>query len=145
MGDSADNDELIRDFLLIWGRRDTEQIVVACTEDAVWHFRPLKPIIDRHAIRAFAQQYATIPGGPYEIRLQVATDRVVMNERRDHVTHNDKSISLATCGDRKWANQGGARLLRHVSVERHLAPIDGTEFGTTGATSLTNARRIPDP
>jgi limonene-1,2-epoxide hydrolase len=98
MGDSADNDELVRDFLLIWERRDTEQIVAACTEDAVWHFRPLKPIIGRHAIRAFAQRYATIPGGPYEIRLQVATDRVVMNERTDHVTHNGKSITLATCG-----------------------------------------------
>ena len=98
MGDSAGNDKLVRDFLLLWERRDTEQVVAACTEDAVWHFRPLKPIVGRDAIRAFAQKYADIPGGPYEIRLQVATHRVVMNERTDHVTHDGKSVTLATCG-----------------------------------------------
>jgi len=98
MGNTAESDKLVRDFLLIWESRDTERIVAACTEDAVWHFRPLKPIVGRDAIRAFAQEYASIPGGPYEIGLQVATERVVMNERTDHVTLDGKSITLATCG-----------------------------------------------
>ena len=32
---AADNDRLIREFLLAWERRDTVSVVEACTEDSV--------------------------------------------------------------------------------------------------------------
>ena len=72
------NDALVREFLLLWEQRDTDKLVAACTEDAVWHHRPLPPAVGRDGIREFAQRFADVPGGPYEILLQVADDRVVV-------------------------------------------------------------------
>ena len=50
------NDALVREFLLLWEQRDTDKLVAACTEDAVWHHRPLPPAVGReHGIREFAR------------------------------------------------------------------------------------------
>jgi limonene-1,2-epoxide hydrolase len=92
------NDALVRAFLLRWERRDTEALVAACTEDAVWHHRPLPPAVGHDGIRAFAQRFESVPGGPYEILIQVADDRVVMNERLDRVTFGDELVELRSCG-----------------------------------------------
>jgi len=92
------NDALVREFLLLWEQRDTDRLVAACTEDAVWHHSPLPPAIGREGIRAFAERFADVPGGPYEILRQVADDRVVMNERLDRVTFNGALVELKACG-----------------------------------------------
>ena len=92
------NDTLVREFLLLWEQRDTDKLVAACTEDAVWHHRPLPPAVGRDGIREFAQRFADVPGGPYEILLQVADDRVVMNERLDRVTFGGRLAELRACG-----------------------------------------------
>ena len=92
------NDALVREFLLLWEQRDTDRLVTACTEDAVWHHSPLPPAVGRAGIREFANRYADVPGGPYEILRQVADDRVVMNERLDRVTYNGALVELKACG-----------------------------------------------
>jgi len=92
------NDTLVREFLLLWEQRDVEGLVAACTDDAVWHHRPLPPAVGCGGIRAFAEQFADVPGGPYEILLQVADDRAVMNERLDHVTFGGRLAELRACG-----------------------------------------------
>jgi limonene-1,2-epoxide hydrolase len=92
------NDVLVREFLLLWEQRDTDKLVAACTEDAVWHHRPLPPAVGSDGIREFAQRFADVPGGPYEILLQVADDRVVMNERLDRVTVGGQLAELRSCG-----------------------------------------------
>ncbi len=97
-GLSETNDKLVRDFLLCWERRETEKVVAACADEAIWHFRPLEPIVGREAIRSFVERYADTPGGPYHILNQVAGERVVMNERNDHITLNGKAIVRPSCG-----------------------------------------------
>ena len=92
------NDALVRQFLLLWEQRDTDKLVAACTDDAVWHHRPLPPAVGRDGIREFAQRFADVPGGPYEILLQVVDDRVVMNERLDRVTVDGRLAELRACG-----------------------------------------------
>ena len=83
---------------MLWEQRDTDKLVEACTADAVWHHRPLPPAVGRDGIREFAQQFGDVPGGPYEILLQVANDEVVMNERLDHVTVGGALVELRSCG-----------------------------------------------
>jgi len=95
---SATNDALVREFLLRWEERDVEQLVEMCTDDAVWHHRPLPPAVGSDGIREFAQRFADVPDGPYEILLQVADDRVVMNERLDRVTFGGQLAELRSCG-----------------------------------------------
>lgn len=92
------NDALVREFLLRWARRDTDWLVSACDQDAVWHHRPLEPSIGREAIRSFCERFDAVPGGPYEVLAQVASDRLVMNERLDHVTVGDELRVLHVCG-----------------------------------------------
>jgi len=91
------NDRIVRDFLLLWEQRDTEQLVAICTEDAVWEHRPLPPEIGRDAIRAFCERFENVPGGPYEILHQVAGDQFVFNERLDRVTVGSGLIELPVC------------------------------------------------
>jgi limonene-1,2-epoxide hydrolase len=95
---SEANDALVREFLIRWERRDTDWLVEACTEDAVWHHRPLEPSAGRDAIRAFCERFEAVPGGPYQILAQVASDRIVMNERVDQVTVGDRLLPLHACG-----------------------------------------------
>jgi limonene-1,2-epoxide hydrolase len=96
--DNEANDALVREFLVKWAQRDTDWLVAICTEDAVWHHRPLEPIVGREAIRSFCERFKDVPGGPYEILAQVASERLVMNERLDQVTVGDKLLSLPACG-----------------------------------------------
>ncbi len=92
------NDALVREFLLLWEQRDVERLVAACTEDAVWHHRPLPPAVGRDGIREFARQFVEVPGGPYAILRQVADDDLVMNERLDRVTFGGELAELRSCG-----------------------------------------------
>ena len=92
------NDQLVRDFLAAWERRDTEHIVETFAEDGVYHSTPLEPIVGRAAIREFVAAFEDVPPGRLEIRNQVASDTVVMNERTDYITMNGKPVMLPIMG-----------------------------------------------
>jgi limonene-1,2-epoxide hydrolase len=101
MGDdavSAANDRMIREFLTAWEHRDTDHIVEAFADDGVYHSMPLAPIVGRAAIREFVSGFADVPPGRLEIRHQVATEHVVLNERTDYITLNGKPVTLPICG-----------------------------------------------
>jgi limonene-1,2-epoxide hydrolase len=101
MGESstaAANDAMVRAFLAAWERRDTDVIVDCFTDDGVYHSMPLAPIVGKPAIRTFVAGFADVPPGHLEIHHQVATDRVVMNERTDHITLNRRPVDLAISG-----------------------------------------------
>jgi limonene-1,2-epoxide hydrolase len=95
---AARNDALVREFLAGWERRDTDFIVASFAEDGVYHSTPLAPIVGRDAIREFVAGFESVPPGRLEIRHQVATDRVVMNERVDHLTMNGQPVALPIMG-----------------------------------------------
>jgi limonene-1,2-epoxide hydrolase len=89
---------MVRSFLAAWERRDTEHIVDRFAEDGVYHSIPLTPIVGRAAIRAFVAGFAGRPPGRLVIHHQVATDRVVLNERTDHITLNGQPVVLPISG-----------------------------------------------
>jgi limonene-1,2-epoxide hydrolase len=92
------NDAMVRAFLAAWERRDTEYILDRFTDDAVYHSIPLTPIVGKPAIRAWVAAFAGRPPGRLEIRHQVASGDIVMNERIDYITLNGSPVVLPICG-----------------------------------------------
>ena len=92
------NDTLVRDFMAAWERRDTEFILSCFTEDAVYHSVPLTPIVGKAAITAWVQGFTEVPPGRLEIRHQVASGDLVMNERTDSISLNGRRVTLPICG-----------------------------------------------
>jgi limonene-1,2-epoxide hydrolase len=96
-GSAAGNDALVRAFLQAWERRDTEFIADCFTEDAVYHAVPLVPIAGRDAVVAWVRGFDDRPPGHIEVRHQVASDTLVMNERTDRITLNGRPVALPIC------------------------------------------------
>lgn len=94
----AENDAIISAFIAAWERRDTEHIVNAFADDGVYHSVPLTPIVGKAAIREFVEGFEGKPPGRLEIRNQVATGNIVMNERTDFLTMNGHPVVLPICG-----------------------------------------------
>ncbi|HEY7949050.1 MAG TPA: limonene-1,2-epoxide hydrolase family protein [Acidimicrobiales bacterium] len=94
----ATNDEMIRNFLAAWERRDTEFVMESFADDAVYHSIPLTPIVGKAAIERWVTKFADVPPGRLEIRHQVASGDVVMNERTDYITINGQAVVLPICG-----------------------------------------------
>jgi limonene-1,2-epoxide hydrolase len=96
-GRAEANDELVRDFMAAWERRDTGFILDCLTEDAVYHSVPLTPIVKgRH--RRVGETVRRRAAGRLEVRHQVASGDVVMNERTDLITRNGGPVTLPICG-----------------------------------------------
>jgi limonene-1,2-epoxide hydrolase len=95
---AAANDRMIRAFIAAWERRDAAQIVDSFADDGVYHSVPLEPIVGKDAIRAFVEGFTDVPPGRLEIRHQIASSTVVMNERTDYITLNGKPVTLPICG-----------------------------------------------
>ena len=104
-GSPEANDALVRDFLAAWERRDTAFILDRMTEDAVYHAMPLTPIVGKDALAAWVRKFESVPPGRLEVRHQVASGDVVMNERTDSVTLNGKRVTLPICA--VFEMQGG--------------------------------------
>ncbi len=97
-GRAEANDELVRDFMAAWERRDTGFILDCLTEDAVYHSVPLRSIVGKAAIAAWVRGFADVPPGRLEVRHQVASGDVVMNERTDFITRNGGQVTLPISG-----------------------------------------------
>ena len=95
---AAANDAMIRAFIAAWERRDTDFIVDCFTDDGVYHSTPLTPIVGKAAIREFVAGFAEVPPGRLEIRHQVASAHVVMNERTDFLTMSGRPVTLPITG-----------------------------------------------
>ena len=96
-GSAEANDALVRDFLAAWERRDTAFILDRLTEDAVYHAMPLSPIVGKAALADWVRGFEDVPPGRLEIRHQVASAGVVLNERSDAISLNGKPVALPIC------------------------------------------------
>jgi len=96
-GSPEANNALVRDFMAAWERRDTAFILDCFTDDAVYHSMPLTPIVGKAAIAAWVKGFEDVPPGRLEVRNQVASGAVVMNERTDSITLNGKPVTLPIC------------------------------------------------
>ena len=103
-----DADRIVRDFCAAWGRADLEAIMAAFSEDAVYHNIPMDPLRGHHAIRTFiGGLFATnAKGVDFDIRHQIVSGRVVMNERVDTLEFGGKTVELPVCGVFKLAVDG---------------------------------------
>jgi limonene-1,2-epoxide hydrolase len=93
----ASSGELVRAMLSAWEERDTKFIVDHFTEDAVYHPMPLRPIVGKTALRSWVQTFEGVPPGQLQIRHQVVSDHVVMNERTDRITIDGTEVVLPIC------------------------------------------------
>jgi len=96
-GSAEANDALVRDFLAAWERRDTAFILDRMTEDAVYHAMPLSPIVGKAVLADWVRGFEGVPPGRLEIRHQVASAGVVLNERSDAISLNGKPVALPIC------------------------------------------------
>ena len=106
MADAVANDDLVRRFIGAWERRDTDFIVDCFTDDGVYHATPLDPIVGKAAIREFVASFEGKPAGRLEIRNQVASETVVLQERTDYLTMNDQQVVLPIMGTFTMAADG---------------------------------------
>jgi limonene-1,2-epoxide hydrolase len=106
MTDAAANDELVRRFIGAWERRDTEFIVGCFIDDGVYHATPLDPIVGKDAIREFVKSFEGRPPGRLEIRNQVSSESVVLQERTDYLTMNGNPVVLPIMGTFEIALDG---------------------------------------
>lgn len=97
VGSASANDELVRAMLSAWERRDTRFIVENLTDDAVYHAVPLRPITGKAALAAWVETFEDVAPGRLEIRNQVVTGDVVMNERTDTITVEGTEVTLPIC------------------------------------------------
>lgn len=97
VGSASANDELVRAMLSAWERRDTRFIVDHLTDDAVYHAMPLPPVAGKAALAAWVATFEDVAPGRLEIRNQVVSDDIVMNERMDTITIEGTEVSLPIC------------------------------------------------
>ena len=64
----------------------------------MYHSMPLSPIVGKEAIAAWVRKFEDVAPGRLEVRNQVATDHVVMNERTDHIVLNGHPVTLPIAG-----------------------------------------------
>jgi limonene-1,2-epoxide hydrolase len=103
-----DADRIVRDFCAAWSRGDLEAIMAAFSEDAVYHNIPMEPARGKEAIESFIRGFlaASPKGVEFEIKHQIASGSIVMNERIDTFVMGDKTISAPVCGVFELAPDG---------------------------------------
>jgi limonene-1,2-epoxide hydrolase len=109
-------------FIQAWPTGDASGLGRFFSEDAVFHNGPLPPVHGRDAIVAsFAEQMALGGEVSVDIRHMLAEGTVVMTERVDYVTLDDRTIPLRIMGT--FEVYGGA-----ITAWRDY--FDATEFSS---------------
>ena len=95
-----DADKVVREFCEAWGRADLEAIVGAFTEDAVYHNIPMAPCEGKDAIRSFIEGLLGDMASAieFDIRHQVTSGNLVLNERIDTIKLKTGEVVLPVCG-----------------------------------------------
>ncbi len=95
-----DPDRIVRDYCAAWSRGDVEALVAAFTEDAVYHNIPMPPCEGKAAIRSFIEGFlpGTAKSVEFDIRHQLVSGNVVMNERVDTLDMPNGKVALPVCG-----------------------------------------------
>jgi len=96
----VDPDRIVREFCAAWGRGDLDAIVDAFSDDAVYHNIPMAPCEGKAAIRAFVAGFldGTASAIDFDIRHQVASGNLVLNERVDTIRLASGTVALPVCG-----------------------------------------------
>ena len=95
-----DAGKIVTEFCAAWGRGDKSAIVDAFADDAVYHNIPMPPNEGKEAIAAFIEGFIGTMATDisFEIRHQLVSGNLVMNERVDKMTIGGNAVALPVCG-----------------------------------------------
>src|SRR5262245_13633703 len=96
-----DNDAIVTRFVKEFDAPavDGAKIAEYFTDDAVYHNIPMDPINGKAAIaKAIGGMGATMSSAGWEVKHQVASGNVVINERVDRFSMGDKKIAIPVVG-----------------------------------------------
>lgn len=95
------NDEIITNFVREFDAPAPNAVQLGgyFSDDAVYHNIPMKPVAGRAAIeKVLGGMASTMQSAGWEVRHQVATGNVVMNERVDRFNVNGKAVEIPVMG-----------------------------------------------
>lgn len=93
------NEQVIREFVAAWSRRDPDELVAYFTDGGVYHNMPTRPVQGREALRGFIAGFlADWTSTDWEILNLVASGDLVIAERVDRTVVKDKPVELPCCG-----------------------------------------------
>jgi len=93
-----DNGGIVTAFCDAWTNHDVEAIVESFTDDAVYHNIPMDPIEGKVAIEAVIRGFLGGSRISFETTHQVAEGDIVMNERLDTITTDDRAVAVPVMG-----------------------------------------------
>jgi len=95
-----DADRIVREFCSSWATGDIELILAAFAEDAIYHNVPMPVCSGKTEIRRFLEGFLGVIASSvhFDIRHQLVSGNVVMNERVDTIVMEESSIALPVCG-----------------------------------------------
>ena len=95
----TDNERIVTDLCHAFDRMDADELIDYFAPDALYHNIPLPPLRGRQEI------YESLKGLPHrfkqirtEILHQVSSGNLVMNERIDYFTFEDRQVALPIVG-----------------------------------------------
>jgi len=98
---SHNNSEIVTAFVREFDvpRPDAEKLGTYFTDDAVYHNIPMAPVLGRAAIqKVLGGMGATMLSAGWEVKHQLASGDVVMNERVDRFKMGAKDVSVRVVG-----------------------------------------------
>jgi len=97
---STDPGAIVTAFLAEFESPNPDQARLASyfANHAVYHNIPLQPIVGRAAIAAFLANMGPFQPAGFEVKRQLVSGNVVMNERIDHFTASGRSFALPVVG-----------------------------------------------
>jgi limonene-1,2-epoxide hydrolase len=96
-----DNSAIVASFVREWDapQPNIDSLGSYFTEDAVYHNLPFEPVVGRAAIlKVLGGMGAAMQSAGWEVKHQVATGDVVMNERIDRFRMGEKDVSVRVVG-----------------------------------------------
>ncbi|HLF99817.1 MAG TPA: limonene-1,2-epoxide hydrolase family protein [Acidimicrobiia bacterium] len=96
---TTDNEQIIRDFVDAWSRRDADELLGFLAEDAVYHNMPMQPVQGHDAIRAVFDFF--LPGSTaitWDLLHMASSGDVVFTERVDRFSMGDREVALPVAG-----------------------------------------------
>ena len=95
----TENERIVTDFCRVFGRMDADELIDYFAPDAVYHNIPLPPLRGREEIyeslKGLANRFKELQ---IEILQQVSSGNIVMNERIDYMTFQDRRVALPIAG-----------------------------------------------
>src|SRR5713101_516864 len=95
----TDNEQVVTEFCRAFGRMNADELIAYFAADAVYHNIPMAPL------RGLEEIYESLKGLPNRVKglrietlRQVSSGDVVMNERVDYFTFEDRQVALPIAG-----------------------------------------------